>query len=105
MSMLANYRPRTALEIVDGTFTLYREYFATFVVISALVGLPFAILATVVPESMSELVERFGNLLIPLGQGAMAVVVYRALSGSSVGIGAAFKEIKTSFGTLVLIQI
>jgi len=105
MTTLANFRPRSALEIVDGTFTLFREHFATLVAISAVIRLPFAIAAFLVPEAYSTLVDRSGNLFVAIAYGATAVLIYQSLAGKRLDLGESFGGIQVTYGTLVFAQL
>src|SRR5262245_14413769 len=103
MSTLATFRPRSALEIVDASFHLYREHFGEVVSIALITQLPFAILAFFFSGMTADLIDRASNLALPIAHGATAVLIYAALSGRRLGIGESFREIQVGLGSLIVI--
>ena len=101
MQYLANFRRLTAVEILDATFQLYRAQFAPMVLIAVLVMLPTALLMLISPPELASAVQLGGNLLLPIGQGAIALAVIAALSGSPIGVTEAFRRVRGRIGNLV----
>jgi hypothetical protein len=103
---LASQRPRTIGEIVDATFVLYRTHFATIVTVAMLVVAPPAILKIVAPAEVEQILELIGNLLIPIAQGAIAILVAAAIErGETLNSGDAWRSTSGRRGTLIAVQI
>jgi len=69
------FRPRSATEIVDGTFRLYREHFVSFLTLSTLLYLP--VIALMIPllrmmEDTSADPAAFGAVVLPLVLASLA---------------------------------
>ena len=105
MSLLTDYRPRRATEILDASFQLYRAHASALIVIAAIVFVPPAVLGAMAPSELGRVIELAGNLLIPVAQGATAVLVAAAFDGRSIEAGEAFGQLRGRIGTLVLLQI
>jgi hypothetical protein len=103
---LASYRPRSIGEIVDATFILYREHFPTIITVAMLVVAPPAIVKVVVPVEFERILEIIGNLLIPIGQGAIASIVAAAIErGETLSGGDALRSTRGRTGSLIAAQI
>lgn len=105
MSLLSEYRPRSATEILDASFQLYRAHAPALLVIAAIVFVPPAVLAGIAPAGAGRLIELAGNLLIPVAQGATAVLVAAAFEGRSIDAGEAFGALRGRIGTLMVLQV
>ena len=108
------FRPRTATEIVDGTFRLYREHFVSFLTLSTLVYLP--IIALLIPllraiEGVANDPGAMGTMFIGLGivsivwypvmWGALMVSASERYLGRNIETGEAVRRAFTRFGPLV----
>ena len=103
---LASHRPRNIGEIVDATFILYRAHFATIITVAMLVVAPPAILKAVVPADFARILELVGNLLIPIGQGAITGIVAAAVErGETLNGGDALRSTTGRTGSLIAVQI
>lgn len=105
MTLLTEYRPRRATEILDASFQFYRAHAQTLLVIAAIVLVPPAVLAAIAPEGIKQIVEIAGNLLLPVAQGAIALVVAGALEGRTPRAEEAFGGLRGKIGALVATQI
>jgi hypothetical protein len=108
------YRPRSASEIVDGTFRLYREHFVSFLTLSTLLYLPFIVAMIPMLRAMQRMAEDpmaiFGAMwpvmLIsifwyPIMWGAMTVAASERYLGRDIDAGEAVKRAFGKFGTLL----
>lgn len=103
---LATHRPRTIGEIVDATFLLYRAHFATIITVAMLVVAPPAIIKVVVPAEFERILDLIGNLLIPIGQGAITSIVAAAVErGETLSSGDALRSTGGRTGSLIAVQI
>jgi predicted neutral ceramidase superfamily lipid hydrolase len=109
-----SFRPRSATEIVDGTFRLYREHFVSFLTLSTLTYLP--IIALVIPilwvvTRAPDNTAVIGFLVIALGAvflfwypvmwGALMLSVSERYLGRSIETGEAMGRAFGRFGPLV----
>ncbi len=108
------FRPRSATEIVDGTFRLYREHFVSFLTLSTLLYLP--VIALMIPllrmfETASENVGALFGVIIalalvsflwyPVMWGALMVSASERYLGRDIETGAAVGRAFGRFGSLV----
>ena len=92
MSLLAQHRAQKATEIIDASFTYYRANASVLIGIAFILMLPTAVIGAFLPKDAARILDLLGNLLIPLGQGAIAIMVASSLErGESIGIGEAFR--------------
>lgn len=97
-------RPRSAVEIIDAAFTLYRANFATLAVISmALLG-PLKIVGVLVGGWLGVVISNLAGLFTPIVVGATVAVVSDAMHGRPISVGSAFGQIAGRWGTLVLVS-
>ena len=104
MPLLATFRPRSATEILDATVQLYRQHAATLLAITTIVVLPPAVLVALAPSELGQLLDRASNLLLPISQGAIAVVIAGALHDETVRTGEAFERLRGRIGSLIGVQ-
>jgi len=103
---LAAYRPRSVAEIVDATFTFYRDNAAAIITVAMLIVAPPAILKAVVPDWFGQIVEFAGNFIVPIGQGAIAALVAAAVErDETLDSGAALRSTSGRVGSLIAAQI
>ena len=103
---LASHRPRNIGEIVDATFIIYRAHFATIITVAMLVVAPPAIIKVAVPADFARILELVGNLLIPIGQGAITSIVAAAVErGETLNGGDALRSTTGRTGSLIAVQI
>jgi hypothetical protein len=103
---LATYRPRTVAEIVDATFGFYRANLATLVTVAVVVLGPIAILKGVAPAAWGRILDVAGNLLVPVAEGAITLVVAAAVERSErLDVGAALRGLSDRVGSLIAVQI
>lgn len=103
---LAKHRPRNVGEIVDATFTFYRANFVTIVTVTMIVAVPPAIVKLAVPADFVRLVDFIGNLLIPIAQGAIALIVAATVErGETLDVGQAYRGTKGRKRSLIAVQI
>ena len=108
------YRPRSATEIVDGTFRLYREHAATFLTLSTLAYLPIIALLIPILWAMSGSTENMavvggaGFALVvvalvwyPMVWGALQISVSEHYLGRDIDTGAALARSFASFGRVL----
>ncbi len=96
-------RPRSAVEIIDAAFALYRANFATLAAISLLLLGPFEIIGVLVGGQTGTLISSLSNLFAPIAIGATVAAVSDAMHGRPVSVGSAFGQIAGRWGTLVLV--
>jgi hypothetical protein len=112
------FRPRTATEIVDGTFRLYREHFVPFLTLSALLYLPLIVVMVPMMRMMDGTVENpgalggafIGIMLIsifwyPVMWGALMLSASERYLGRDIETGDALKRTFSKFGSLVGSQL
>src|SRR5689334_17601606 len=103
---LANHRPRSVGELVDATFTFYRANFVTIVIVALVIVAPTALVKLVAPAEYGRVVDFFGNLLIPIGQGAIALIVAATVErGERMDAGPALRGAFGRTGSLLAVQI
>lgn len=112
------FRSRSATEIVDGTFRLYREHFVSFLTLSTLVYLP--IIALMVPlmrmmEGAADDPGATGTVFIAIGLisifwypvmwGALMVSASERYLGRDIETGDAIRRAFGKFGSLLASQL
>lgn len=117
-------RPMDLRDILDDTFDLYKENFALFVTISAIVFLPFNFLLVTIsgqiqgtegadPEIMAMvafgvtifLTVLLGTVATYIGMGALTVAVSERYLGRSVSVKEAYANVLSRFGPFLLTLI
>jgi hypothetical protein len=102
MSQLAQIRPRGVTEIIDATFRFYRARFGDLVVVAALLLVPPAVLAAIVPESIERVTLLATNLLYVVANGAVAVLVAAAIErNQNASAGDVFRELGGRTGNVI----
>lgn len=94
-------RPRSAVEIIDAAFALYRANFVTLAVIALAVLGPFKIIATLVGGTTGSVIELLSGLLTPIVVGASLAVVSDAMHDRPISVGSAFGQIADRWSTLI----
>jgi hypothetical protein len=103
---LASHRARSVGEIVDATFTFYRANFATVVTIGMLFVAPQAIADIAAPVALERIINLIANLLVPIGQGAIAGIVAAAVErGETLDVGHALRSTTGRTGSLIAVQL
>jgi hypothetical protein len=103
---LASHRPRSVGGIVDATFNAYRANFATFVTVALLVIAPPAIAKLLVPAALERIIDLVGNLLIPIGNGAIAIIIAAAVErDEALDAGEALRLSSGRSGSLIAVQV
>lgn len=105
MNLLANTKPRSAIEIVDASFQVYRARFTDIFVVELCATFLPSLFAAVLPETYARLAELIGNFLIPVAHGVISVLVYTTLLGTPIGPREALGRLNGRIGTLILVQI
>jgi hypothetical protein len=103
---LATHRPRGVGEILDATFTFYRANFSPIVIAAMIVVAPSALIQAMVPREFGGIVSILGNLILPIGLGAITAIVAAAVERSEVlSVGDAFRSATSRAGSLIAAQI
>lgn len=106
MSLLAHYRPSGAGEILDVSARFYRAHGGVILGITTAVILPPAIVGAFVPTAITPVITLIGNLLLPVAQGAIALVVAAALEeGTNLSAREAFRRLGKHAGEVVGVSI
>ena len=108
------YRPRSATEIVDGTFRLYREHASAFLTLSTLAYLPIIALVIPILWAMSGSTEHmglvgfagFGLVVValvwyPMVWGALQLSVSEHYLGREIDTGVALARSFAKFGSVL----
>jgi hypothetical protein len=98
-------RPRSAVEIIDSAFSLYRSNFATLAAISLILLGPLQIIAVLVGDPLGSFISALSGFLSPIVVGATVAVVSDAMHGRPISIGSAFGQIAGRWGTLVTVAL
>ena len=98
-------RPRSAMEIVDATFRLYRLHFSVLASIALILLGPFTILSTIVGGTAGTLIDRASGLLMPIVSGATVLVVANVLHGTEVSVRGTLAQLDGAWGSLILVAI
>src|SRR5438309_2247860 len=103
---LANYRTRSATEIVDATFNLLRSNGAAIITVSLLVLGPIAIVKALAPAEWQSIISIVRSLLLPLVEGAIAAIVAAAVEkDQNIDVGTALRSISDRTGSLIAVRI
>ncbi len=103
---LAQFRPRSAPEIVDAAFQFYRNNVGVVVTIAALLLAPPAILKLVTPSEFGRLIAVATNLLSAIGEGAVTAMVAASIErGEQLDVGGALSMTAERSGSLIGVQI
>ena len=111
-------RPRSAAELIDAAFRMYRQYFVGFVTLSAVTYLPMLVLGIVLGRMVGQMTPEMepGDLgvLLPLIPAAIVVLAWYAIIEGALSIatsdryhgreiepGRAFRDALSRAGTLV----
>ncbi len=107
-------RPRSAAELIDAAFRMYRQYFTGFITLSAVVYLPAFIIGVVVgrltpkiedlqPGPTFALLGAFFLLLCwyPIMEAALSIAASDRYLGREVEPGRAFRDALMRAGTLI----
>lgn len=98
-------RPRSAMEIVDATFRLYRLQFGVIAAIALLILGPFALLSAVVGGSLGALIDRASGLFMPVVSGATVLVVANVLHDVAANVSGTFAQLRGRWGALIQISV
>jgi hypothetical protein len=102
MSQLAQTRPRSITEIIDGSFRFYRARFGELLVVSALLLVPPAIVAAIAPLWLQGVARIVSNFMYLFSQGAIAILVAAALErNQALSAGEAFRELNGRWGKVL----
>jgi hypothetical protein len=97
-------RQRSAVEIIDGAFSLYRAHFATLAAISLVLLGPFQVFGVLVGGITGSVIASLSGFLSPIAVGATVAVVSDAMHDRPISVGSAFGQIAGRWGTLVLVS-
>jgi len=98
------FRPRSAIEIVDAGFSIYRAHFATLAAISvALLG-PFHVAGALIGGALGDTISNLSGFAMPVAVGATVAVVSDAMHDRPVSVGSAFGQISGRGGVLVVVS-
>lgn len=92
MSLLANQRPRRAIEIVDASVQLYRAHALSLMTIAAIVVVPPAVIIALVPPLIGGVVNLASNLLLAVGSGAVATYVFALMTEGEISVNESFRR-------------
>lgn len=98
-------RPRSAVEIIDTAFSLYRSNFATLAAISLILLGPLQIIGVLVGDPLGSVISLLSGFLSPIVVGATVAVVSNAMHGRPISIGSAFGQIAGRWGMLLTVAI
>jgi hypothetical protein len=97
-------RPRSATEIVDSAFRLYRLHFGVIATVALIILGPFSILSYVVGGSGGELIERVMDFFMPIVSGATVLIVANVLHEVDVDVSGTFRQLRGKWGSLISIS-
>ncbi len=98
------FRPRSAIEIVDAGFSIYRAHFATLAAIWVVLLGPFHVAGALIGGPLGETISNLSGFAMPVAVGATVAVVSDAMHDRPVSIGGAFGQIAGRGGTLVVVS-
>jgi hypothetical protein len=98
-------RPRSAVEIIDAGFALYRANFTVLAPLALILLGPFEVVGALVGGDAGSLISSLSGLFGPIVVGATVAVISDAMHGRETSIGSAFGQIAGRWGTLVLVSL
>jgi hypothetical protein len=99
------FRPRSAIEILDAGFSIYRAHFATLAAIwVALLG-PFHIAGALIGGALGSAISNLSGFAMPVAVGATVAVVSDAMHERPVSFNGAFGQISGRSGTLIVVSL
>ena len=98
------FRPRSAIEIVDAGFSIYRAHFATLAAIWIVLLGPFAIVGFLIGGPFGELISNASGFAMALAVGATVAVVSDAMHDRAVSLASAFGQTSGRSGTLLVVS-
>jgi hypothetical protein len=93
-------RARSAGEILDAAFQLYRSRWAAMATATAVLVLPLLVLQAVVPLEALALVDRLGSLFFLAASAAVVVIASAAYMGREVDAMEAVRTVGGRFGSV-----
>jgi len=96
-------RPRSAVEIIDAAFALYRNNFATLAAIAFVLLGPLKVIGVLVGGPVGAFISALSGLFTPIVVGAAAAVVSDAMHDRPISVGSAFGQIAGRWGSLVAV--
>jgi hypothetical protein len=100
MSLLANQRARSAVEIIDASVQVLRAHALSLLTISAIVVVPPAVIEAFVSTEVKIFVSLVSNLLFTLGGGAASIYVTSFMTGTEIPASQAFGQASRRFGRI-----
>jgi hypothetical protein len=97
-------RPRSAVEIIDAAFTLYRKHFSVLAALALILLGPFEVVGVLVGGDAGTLISNLSGLFTPILFGAIVAVVSDAMHDRPTSLRSAFSQIQGRWGTLVLVS-
>jgi hypothetical protein len=102
MSLLAHARPLHVTEIVDVSFRFYRVHAGELLVLAAVCLVPPIVVGAIVPAPVQPVVSLLGNLLYPVCQGGIALVVAaRMQQDRAITAGEALRAMSGRMGAAI----
>lgn len=98
------FRPRSAIEIVDAGFSIYRAHFPALAAIWILLFGPLGLVGDLIGGALGSTISSLSGLMIPVAIGATVAVVSDAMHDRPVSVGGAFGQIAGRGGTLMLVS-
>ena len=98
------FRPRSAIEIVDAGFSIYRAHFPVLAAIWLVLFGPLNIAGSLIGGSAGSLLSSLSGLTVPVATGATVAVVSDAMHDRPVSVGGAVGQIAGQGGTLILVS-
>ena len=96
----AAFRARSATEIVDAAFRLYRAHFGALITATGLLIVPAMILKLLLPDLAANLVRAVERVLLTLSSAFIITVVSDAYLGRPSDIRAGLRAIRGRIGAL-----
>jgi hypothetical protein len=97
-------RQRSAVEIIDASFALYRANFAVMATTALVLLGPFVVIGALVGGIVGSLISSLYGLFAPIVVGAVVAIVSDAVHDRRSTFGSAFRQISGRWGTLVLVS-
>jgi hypothetical protein len=106
MSLLAQTRPRRAIELVDASFRFYRAHAPELIVLAALLLVPPILIRALMPAGIGIVIQFLSNLLLIVCQAATAVLVAGAFeSDRAVSAGDALRGLGARSGSAIVVAV